>query len=70
MILDLVEQVKAMGKEVVNRAEDIVGKGDLLIDLSLMITIQVDEIPTLEVTRTYASHEVIKLAEKKTMGEA
>lgn len=57
----LIELVKAMGQEVINRAEQIVGDGDLITDLSLWLRFPQDSYPTLEITREHASHEVIKI---------
>lgn len=57
----LVELVKAMGQEVIDRAEDIVGNGDLISDLTLWLRFPQDGFPTIEVSREHISHEVIKL---------
>lgn len=58
--LYLIELVKAMGQEVINRAEQIVGDGDLITDLSLWLRFPQDGYPTMEINREHASHEVIK----------
>lgn len=55
----LVELVKAMGQEVIDRAEEIVGDGDLITDLSLWLRFPQDTYPTLEINREHASHNVI-----------
>lgn len=55
----LIKLVKAMGQEVINRAEQIVGNGDLIVDLSLWIRFPQDGFPTLEINREHASHEVL-----------
>jgi len=57
----LVELVKAMGQEVINRAEQIVGDGDLITDLSLWLRFPQDGYPTMEINREHASREAIKI---------
>lgn len=57
----LTKLVKAMGQEVINRAEQIVGDGDLITDLSLWLRFPQDGYPTLEINREHASHEVMKI---------
>lgn len=59
----LVEIVKSLGQEVIDRAEDLVGEGDMLtdIDIWLRVPIPMDEIPTVEVTRGYGSKNSIKV---------
>lgn len=58
----LVEIVKSLGQEVIDRAEDLVGEGDMLtdIDIWLRVPIPMDEIPTVEVTRSHSSKNSIK----------
>lgn len=57
----LIELVKAMGQEVINRAEQIVGDGDLITDLSLWLRFPQDGYPTMEINREHISREVIKI---------
>lgn len=57
----LVKLVKAMGQEVIDRAEQIVGDGDLITDLSLWLRFPQDSYPTLEINREHLSHETIKV---------
>lgn len=52
----LVELVKACGQELIERAEDLVGNGDLISDFRIWIRIPVngmDLIPTIEVSREH-----------------
>lgn len=65
----LIKLVKAMGQEVINRAEQIVGDGDLIADLSLWIRFPQDAVPTLEINREHLSHEVIKVMNWRDGGE-
>ena len=67
--LYLIELVKAMGQEVINRAEQIVGDGDLITDLSLWLRFPQDSFPTMEINREHASHEVIKIMTGRDGGE-
>lgn len=60
----LVEEVKAIGQEIIDRAEDIVGEGDLIYDLTLMASFSSGpevRVPTLEITREHYSKRVHKL---------
>ena len=63
----LVEQVKALGQEVVDRAEDLVGDGDLLTDFDIWLRISADRsfLPTIEVTRSHASRRYLDVLNKK-----
>ena len=52
----LVEQIKALGQEVIDRAEDLVGEGDLITDFDIWLRFPQDmSFPTIEVTRSHAS---------------
>lgn len=60
----LVEIVKASGQEVIDRAEDLVGKGDLLSDFDIWLRFPIDgpmytSCPTIEVTKSYCSKNAI-----------
>ena len=59
----LVEQVKALGQEVVDRAEDLVGDGDLITDFDIRLRISADGslFPTIEVSRSHASRRYLDI---------
>lgn len=62
----LVEQVKALGQEVIDRAEDLVGDGDLITDFDIWLRIPQDRsLPTIEVIRSHASHRCFDILNKK-----
>ena len=63
----LIELVKASGQEVIDRAEDLVGKGDMITDFDIWLRFPVDGVPTIEVTRQHISRQginVLSLAER------
>lgn len=54
----LVEMVKASGQEVIDRAEELVGSGDLLADFDIWLRFHLDNgrvsgVPTIELTKSY-----------------
>ena len=51
----LIELVKASGQEIIDRAEDLVGDGDLITDFDIWLRFPSSECPTVEVTRSHAS---------------
>ena len=56
----LVEMVKSSGRELIDRAEDLVGNNDLISDFSIRIDFPTDGrmfigCPTIEVTRSHIS---------------
>lgn len=56
----LVEMVKASGQELIDRAEDLVGYGDLMKDFDIWVRFPLnggmfDMIPSIEVTKSYVS---------------
>lgn len=56
----LVEMVKATGQEVIDRAEDLVGDGDLISSFDIWLRFPVDGrmldgCPTVEVSKEYVS---------------
>lgn len=58
----LVEMVKASGQEVIDRAEELVGSGDLLNDFDIWLRFPLDNgrvsgVPTIELTESYLSKE-------------
>lgn len=60
----MVEMVKASGQEIVDRAEDLVGNGDLLTDFDIRIRFPVDSgtivgVPTIELTKSYMAKGAI-----------
>ena len=63
----LVEMVKSSGRELIDRAEDLVGNGDLINDFDIRISFPTDGrmftgVPTIEVTKTHISkksHDVL-----------
>ena len=65
----LVEMVKASGQEVIDRAEELVGSGDLLTDFDIWLRFPIDNgrlsgVPTIELTRSYLSKEGIDIITK------
>ena len=56
-----IEMVKALGQEVIDRAEDIVGEADGLNELDIWLNCPTDSLPSIDVTRSYASKECFKL---------
>lgn len=54
----LADMVKAAGKELIDRAEDLVGHGDLISNFNIWIRFpQGGEPPTIEVTREHISRD-------------
>lgn len=56
----LVKMVKACGQEVIDRAEDLVGNGDMITSFDIWLRFptdgrMLDGSPTVEVSREYAS---------------
>lgn len=60
----LIEQVKALGQEVIDRAEDLVGEGDLIIDFDIWLRFPQGDFPTIETTRSYASRRYLDILNK------
>ncbi len=54
----LVELVKATGQEVIDRAEDFVGNGDMIADFDIWIRFSENYAPTIEITRRHTSKNV------------
>ena len=61
----LIEQVKALGQEVIDRAEDLVGSGDLITDFDIWLRFPQDSFPTIEVTRSHASRRYLDILNKE-----
>ena len=60
----LVEMVKASGQEVIDRAEELVGGGDLLTDFDIWLRFPLDNdrvsgVPTIKLTKSYLNKEGI-----------
>lgn len=51
----LIEQVKAAGQEIIDRAEDLVGSGELMTSFDIWLRFSQDDAPTIEVSREYFS---------------
>lgn len=49
----LVRDVKLLGQEIIDRAEDLVGTGDLISDFEIKLLISGDSLPSIERTTTY-----------------
>lgn len=60
----LIEQVKALGQEVIDRAEDLVGNADLITDFDIWLRFPIDDFPTIEVTRSHASRRYFDILNK------
>lgn len=52
---ELIELVKASGQEIIDRAEDLVGDGDLITGFDIWLRFPSGECSTVEVTRSHAS---------------
>ena len=66
----LVEMVKAAGQDVIDRAEDLVGNGDLISDFDILLRFPTDGrmlsgCPTIEVTRSHCSKKCVDVLVKK-----
>lgn len=60
----LVEQVKACGQELIDRAEDFVGSGDLVSDFTIWIRFPMGEnpmLPTIEVQKEFCCKKAIEV---------
>ena len=53
----MVELVKATGREVERRAEDLVGDTEGMYDMDIWLRFPEDELPRIDVTRSIASKE-------------
>ena len=62
----LKELVKAAGKELIRRADDLVGDGELISSFDIWIRFPQDEpMPKIEVTREYLVKEAINVVIKE-----
>lgn len=60
----LVKMVKASGQEIVDRAEELVGNGDLLSDFDIWLRFPIDGgmmtgVPTIELSKSYLTKGAI-----------
>lgn len=51
--------VKAAGKELIERADDLVGNGDLISSFDIWINFPQNSVPTIEVQRAHVVKEAI-----------
>lgn len=57
----LIELVKASGQEVIDRAEDLVGDGDMITDFDIWLRFKDGDVPTIELTRDHACRNGINV---------
>lgn len=62
---ELVASVKALGKTVVENAEDFIGNGELISDFNILLKFPMGEIPEITITRSHGSTEYIKMINEK-----
>ena len=62
----LKELVKAAGREIINRADDIVGNGDMISDLSLWVRFDQGEVPRIEISREHIIKESLNIIVEET----
>ena len=62
---ELVASVKALGKTVVENAEDFVGNGEFITDFNILLKFPIREIPEITITRSHGSKEYIKMINEK-----
>lgn len=60
----LIDMVKAAGQDVIDRAEDLVGNGDLICDFDIWLRFPQNDVPTIELTRSYLSKNSIDIITK------
>ena len=60
----LIEQVKALGQDVIDQAEDLVGSGGLITDFDIRLRFPIGDFPTIEVTRSHASRRYFDILNK------
>lgn len=61
----LVASVKALGKTVVENAEDFVGNDDFITDIDILLEFPIGEIPEITIIRSHGSKEYIKMINEK-----
>ena len=57
----LIELVKASGQEVIDRAEDLVGDGELMTEFTIQLLFPQDGVPTISTTREYVSKNAMEV---------
>ena len=57
----LIKLVKASGQEVIDRAEELVGDGELLTDFTIQLLFPQDSVPTIYTTREYISKKAMEV---------
>lgn len=57
----LIEQVKVAGQEIIDRAEDLVGTGELMTSFDIWLRFPQDAAPTIEVSREYLSKKGLSI---------
>ena len=57
----LIKLVKASGQEVIDRAEDLVGDGELMTEFTIQLLFPKDEVPTISTTREYVSKKSMEV---------
>ena len=62
---ELVASVKALGKTIVENAEDFVGNGELISDINILLKFHIGKMPEITITRSHCSKEYIKMINKK-----
>lgn len=62
---ELVASVKALGKTVVENAEDFVGNDDFISDINILLKFPIGEMPKITITRSHGSKEYIKMINEK-----
>lgn len=70
----LVKMVKAAGQEVIDRAEDLVGNGELISDFEICLRFPTDGrmlsgCPTIDVSKSYCSKKCFDVLMEKDGGE-
>ena len=61
----LVELVKASGQEVIDRAEDLVGDGELMTEFTILLLFPQDGgVPMISTTREYVSKKAMEVLVK------
>ena len=64
----LIEQVKMLGQEVIDRAEDIVGEGDFRYSLDVRLIFSHEGPPEIECTSMYMSKKYIESLTSEIIG--
>ena len=65
----MVELVKAAGREVILRAEDLVGDTDGMWDMDIWLQFPEDDLPRIDVSRSLASKECFDVMLEMNKGD-